>query len=109
MLIDRGDARWLVVKGAPEDVLTLCSRYEHEDGRALAPLDAALERLRERCHELERDGLRVLGVAWRNVPQDHPHADVRDESELVFAGFAAFIDPPKPAQALRLRRWRRAA
>jgi Mg2+-importing ATPase len=103
VLIDRGDARWLVVKGAPEDVLTLCSRYEHEDGRALAPLDAsALERLRERCHELERDGLRVLGVAWRNVPQDHPHADVRDESELVFAGFAAFIDPPKPGAGAAL-------
>jgi Mg2+-importing ATPase len=29
------------------------------------------------------------------VPPDHSHADVRDESNLVFAGFAAFIDPPK--------------
>ncbi|AGU52946.1 magnesium-transporting ATPase, P-type 1 [Variovorax paradoxus B4] len=96
VLLDRGDARWLVVKGAPDDVLALCNRFERDEGRSLAPLDAdALVQLRERCHALERQGLRVLGVAWRDVPADHPHADVRDESALVFAGFAAFIDPPK--------------
>ncbi|KQX21458.1 magnesium-translocating P-type ATPase [Variovorax sp. Root434] len=96
VLLDRGDARWLVVKGAPDDVLALCSRFERDEGRSLAPLDAvALAQLRERCHALERQGLRVLGVAWRDVPADHPHADVRDESALVFAGFAAFIDSPK--------------
>ncbi|OOG55424.1 magnesium-translocating P-type ATPase [Polaromonas sp. C04] len=96
VLVDRGDARWLVVKGAPEDVLALCSRREQDEGRSMVPLDtAAREGLRERCHGLEREGLRVLGVAWREVPADHLHADVRDESDLVFAGFAAFIDPPK--------------
>ncbi|MBD9666927.1 magnesium-translocating P-type ATPase [Variovorax sp. VRV01] len=96
VLLDRGDARWLVVKGAPDDVLALCNRFERDEGRSPAPLDAdALVQLRERCHALERQGLRVLGVAWRDVPADHPHADVRDESALVFAGFAAFIDPPK--------------
>lgn len=100
VLVDRGDARWLVVKGAPDDVLTLCDRHEDHEGRSQAPLDAAArERLRARCHDLERQGLRVLGVAWREVPPDHPHADVRDESNLVFAGFAAFIDPPKPGAA----------
>jgi Mg2+-importing ATPase len=37
----------------------------------------------------------VLGIASRRVGPDHPHAVVDDESELVFAGFAAFLDPPK--------------
>ena len=41
------------------------------------------------------EGFRVLGIAWRSVPLDYPHAVVGDESELVFAGFAAFLDPPK--------------
>ncbi len=96
VLVNRDDARWLVVKGAPEDVLALCSRREWDEGRSLAPLDATVrDELRERCHALEREGLRVLGIAWREVPKDHLHADVRDETELVFAGFAAFIDPPK--------------
>lgn len=96
VLLDRGDVRWLVVKGAPDDVLALCGRVERQDGRACAPVDAAQRQaLRARCRDLERQGLRVLGVAWREVPADHLHADVRDESDLVFAGFASFIDPPK--------------
>jgi Mg2+-importing ATPase len=96
VLVDRGDARWLVVKGAPEDVLALCSRREHDEGRTVAAMDTgARAALRERCHGLEREGLRVLGVAWREVSADHGHADVSDERDLVFAGFVAFIDPPK--------------
>ncbi len=37
----------------------------------------------------------MLGIASRQVGVDHPHAVVGDETELVFAGFAAFLDPPK--------------
>jgi Mg2+-importing ATPase len=45
----------------------------------------------------------VLGIAWRDVPIDHPHAVVSDESELVFAGFAAFLDPPKASAGEALK------
>jgi Mg2+-importing ATPase len=48
---------------------------------------------------LEEEGFRVLGIAWRQVPPDHPHAAVSDETELVLAGFAAFLDPPKASAA----------
>ncbi len=96
VLVDRGDARWLVVKGAPDEVLASCGEFEQDDGRRRSALDApALARLRETCHGLERAGLRVLGVASREVSVEQAHADVRDERNLVFAGFAAFIDPPK--------------
>jgi len=44
----------------------------------------------------------VLGIAWRPVPLDHPHAVVGDETELVLAGFAAFLDPPKESAASAL-------
>jgi Mg2+-importing ATPase len=49
--------------------------------------------VRNRYHALEREGFRVIGIAWREVGRDHPHAVVSDESELVLAGFAAFLDP----------------
>jgi Mg2+-importing ATPase len=42
---------------------------------------------------LSAQGYRALGVAWREFSGDR--ATVADESELVFAGFAVFIDPPK--------------
>jgi Mg2+-importing ATPase len=52
---------------------------------------------------LGEDGFRVLGIAWRDVPIDHPHAVVSDESDLVFAGFAAFLDPPKASAGEALK------
>ena len=44
----------------------------------------------------------MLGIAWREVALDHPHAVVGDETELVLAGFAAFLDPPKESAASAL-------
>jgi len=96
VLVVRGDERWLVVKGAPDDVIALCQSSEQGPDGATVPLGADLKAaLTERCHDFERQGLRVLAVAWRRVDAAHAHADLRDETELVFAGFAAFIDPPK--------------
>ncbi len=45
----------------------------------------------------------MLGIAWRPVALDHPHAVVDDETELIFAGFAAFLDPPKASAAHALK------
>ena len=64
--------------------------------------EAALAAIHAQYHALEEDGLRVLGIAWRQVPLDHPHAVVDDETELVLAGFAAFLDPPKESAASAL-------
>ena len=67
------------------------------------PLDkAALERIHAQHIALEKEGFRVLGIAWRKVPLDHPHAVVSDETELVFAGFAGFLDPPKESAGAAL-------
>ena len=98
VLLEKAESRSLVVKGAPDDILRLCTQYE--SGAAALALDAAnLERVRATCHALEDEGFRVLAMAWRPVGADHPHAVVNDESELVLAGFAAFLDPPKDSAA----------
>ncbi len=102
VLLERGQRRLLVVKGAPEDVLALCKRYEGEGGEPL-PLDAAARRRIDALFESYGDqGLRVLGVGWRDMPREQVHAVVGDEADLVFAGFAAFLDPPKPGAARAL-------
>jgi len=36
-----------------------------------------------------------LGIASRKVDGDHNIAALGDESQLVFSGFAVFLDPPK--------------
>jgi len=96
VLIDNGEARWLVVKGAPDEIVELCTHYEAEAAGLQRPIDEAAQAgIRGQYHALEEEGFRVLGIAWRQVPLDHPHAVVGDETQLVLAGFAAFLDPPK--------------
>ena len=103
VLLDKGDGRLLVVKGASEEIVTLCTQYEQQGSDARIPLD---KDARQRIHEvhvaLEKEGFRVLGIAWREVPVDHPHAVVGDEAKLVFCGFAAFLDPPKESAGTAL-------
>ncbi|WP_129126926.1 magnesium-translocating P-type ATPase [Geomonas oryzae] len=103
VLLDNGTERLLVVKGAPEDILRLSVSFA-ADGEAQAqPLgEAARLAINGQFEALSREGFRVLGIASRKVGKDHPHAVVGDESELVFAGFAAFLDPPKASAKLAL-------
>ena len=94
--------RRLVVKGAPEDIIRLCSHYQDGAGHSVALNPDARARINALFDSLGEEGFRVLGIAWRDVALDHPHAVVSDESELVFAGFAAFLDPPKASAAQAL-------
>ncbi|MCX7172666.1 MAG: magnesium-translocating P-type ATPase [Proteobacteria bacterium] len=104
VLVDQGEKRLLVVKGSPEDILRLSTQYALGQSEVALPLDdsvrASLQALQD---SLGREGFRVLGIAWRTVAGDHPHAVVDDETELVFAGFAAFLDPPKESAAHALK------
>ncbi len=103
VLVENGGARLLAVKGAPEDILRLCTAYESAASQAVVPLtqpDRA--RIQALFDALGQQGFRVLAIAWRKVELDHPHAVVSDEIELTFAGFAAFLDPPKQDAARAL-------
>ena len=103
VLIDNGTERWLVVKGAPDEILGLCTHYEAGSAGTQSVLDASSRAaVVGKARALEEDGLRLLGIAWRKVPMDHPHAVVGDETELVLAGFTAFLDPPKQSAATAL-------
>jgi Mg2+-importing ATPase len=103
VLVARASARRLVVKGAPEDILRLCTHYQDARGDTVALEALARTNINALFDSLGEEGFRVLGIAWRDVAQDHPHAVVSDESELVFAGFAAFLDPPKASAGEALR------
>jgi Mg2+-importing ATPase len=103
VLLQRAGARRLVVKGAPEDVLRLCTHYQDPAGGTVALDGAVHQRIEALFDSLGEEGFRVLGIAWRDVPIDHPHAVISDESELVFAGFAAFLDPPKASAGEALK------
>ena len=96
VIVENGQRRLLVIKGAPEDILHHSTQYEENGEEDLKELDeAGLARIQALSETLARDGFRVLGVAWKLVASTEHHAVIDDETELVFAGFAAFLDPPK--------------
>ena len=95
----------LICKGAVEEMLDICSEVEDE-GR-VRPLTAeSREQLKALRDRLNEDGLRVVAVAYKRLPKEHPPLTVKDETNLVFSGFVAFLDPAKEttAEALRLLR-----
>ncbi|CAN5710553.1 magnesium-translocating P-type ATPase [soil metagenome] len=100
VLVEKDGGRMLVVKGAPDEIIGLCTHYEQASSEAEKGAQALLDKealiaIHGVHVALEKEGFRVLGIAWREVPSDHAHAVIGDEAELIFAGFAAFLDPPK--------------
>lgn len=82
-------SRVAFVKGSPDQLLPLCDRVMR-DG-AIAPMDEETrERLTGRNEAYATRALRVLALAIRPEPE----GDV--ERDLVFVGFAAMLDPPRP-------------
>lgn len=77
-----GDKGLAFVKGAPEQVFSRCSREGMEEARRKAEKFAA-------------DGLRVLAMAFREVPAEKKLNDKMLEG-LKFAGLQAMMDPPRP-------------
>jgi P-type Mg2+ transporter len=101
VIVQDDGRRLLITKGAPESVLPACTALEVA-GTA-APLDAAARATADALfRRLSADGYRALAVAYRPVG-DQPAYSVADERELVFVGFAAFLDPPYEGVAETLR------
>ncbi|WP_374587406.1 magnesium-translocating P-type ATPase [Ideonella dechloratans] len=101
---DGGVAR-LVCKGAVEEVLACCTQVSQAD--AVQPLTPErLQAIRAAAAQLSAEGLRVVAVAWREMPAPatEPAAwHVADEAALTLAGFVAFLDPPKDSTAPALQ------
>jgi magnesium-transporting ATPase (P-type) len=84
------------VKGAPKEVLQLCTHILI-DGEA-QPLDNALRtEIMSVNDEYARSALRVLALAHRKLPQrSGPYMMEKVEQGLTFLGLVGMMDPPRP-------------
>ncbi|HGH3561491.1 TPA: magnesium-translocating P-type ATPase [Acinetobacter baumannii] len=84
----------MITKGAVEEMLKVC-RYVEVNGK-VEPLtkqrEVAIEALTQRYN---RDGLRVVAVAYREFKNHQENYSVVDESDLILIGYITFLDPPK--------------
>jgi Mg2+-importing ATPase len=94
VVVQDGDRRLLITKGALSQVLDICDRVKIGD--QAEPLDEQQEALiQQRYADWSEQGFRVLGVATK-VVGEQPQYTQADESDLIFSGFLLFFDPPKP-------------
>lgn len=95
-------SRRIVTKGAPEEIFKRTDRYE-VNGKIANLTKKMIGRLQKEYDLLSAEGFRVLAVAYNNFPADKKDFSVKDESNLIFKGFVAFLDPPKPTVANTIR------
>lgn len=103
VLVVKGDEREMIVKGAPEALLALCDRVERGGGRIDELDDVQRSKLLALFEAKGAEGLRLLGIAHRPMPPGTHDLSREDEAGLVFAGCAAFIDPPKASAGVAAR------
>jgi Mg2+-importing ATPase len=88
-------ARYLIIaKGAPEEILRVCSFREHNG--VVEPLsDHGKEQINTIYQNQSREGFRTLAVCYRSVEDTREQFSASDEKEMVLIGLVTFIDPPK--------------
>jgi Ca2+-transporting ATPase len=102
----------IVVKGAPDIVLELCTKYQGMDDNPVEMTKEAKERILAANDTMTKDALRVLGFAYRldkNVPDNAEDLNAAElEKDLVFVGLLGMIDPPRTEVKPALERARHA-
>ena len=84
-------------KGAPKEVLSLCTRMLDQDGTARSLADADRDAIMSKNDDYARAGLRVLAMATRELPtRPETYTPETVEQDLTFIGLMAMQDPPRP-------------
>jgi Mg2+-importing ATPase len=86
--------RILITKGAPEEILSICSSLD-QDGTVRELYDDDRKRITQLYLALSADGFRTLAVCYRQLTADHTVFAISDEQEMTYLGLVSFIDPPK--------------
>ena len=94
-----GANRIAYVKGAPKEVLALCTAVQ-KDGLESPLHESQRAEIVATNDRYARDGLRVLAIARRSLPPPtngmSTYTPEVTERDLVFLGLVAMMDPPRP-------------
>jgi calcium-translocating P-type ATPase len=81
----------IYVKGSPEKILQMCT--SQFDGHSVIPLDK--ENIIQIAEQMASEALRVLAMAYKNVPSDVTGIEAEDIVDLTFVGLQGMMDPPR--------------
>ena len=88
----------MVTKGALEEMLNISTHVEYR-GEIIPLTEDIRQEVLAEVAQLNRQGLRVLGVGYKSGLREDYAYTVTDESDMILTGYLAFLDPPKPSAA----------
>jgi Mg2+-importing ATPase len=94
VIVSHEEQRFLIAKGAPENIIETSCCCEL-GGKKVDLTSDLLTKIEKEYDNLSSKGFRVLGVSYKEVKGDKTSYSVSDEVDMVFLGFAVFLDPPK--------------
>ncbi len=84
----------IYTKGAPRNILDVCSKVLIE-GKIVELNQENMEWIEARIHEFANAGLRVIAVAYKQMPKNEYKKGEEVENNLIFVGLAGMRDPPR--------------
>lgn len=94
MVVNNNGHRLLICKGAPEEVIKICSHLELNNQISL--INQQTDSIKKQFESLSKEGFRVLAICYKEVPNDTAtNYSKEQENKMTFAGFLAFLDPAK--------------
>ena len=82
------------MKGAPEVVIERCS-HVLEDGGMKKIVDTEKAQILKVNEEMAQGALRVLGIAYRELPDGVAYSEDIVEGDMIFLGLTGMMDPPR--------------
>jgi len=103
VVVEEERQRFFIAKGAPEEILKICA-YSEIGGVVSDLSEGTRTKIEQKYQDLSAEGLRVLGVAFKKLREEKAVYSIKDECDMTFLGFVAFLDPPKETakQALQM-------
>lgn len=100
---DEKGQRFLICKGAVEEVSEICNHYElHSKAHTLLKND--IQKIKQLNEEKSNEGFRVIAVGYKKISDTRIHYSLKDEKDLTFLGFMTFFDPPKESAAAAIKK-----
>lgn len=96
-----GGQALIFVKGAPEQILSMCQKQQNQNGEL-----EAVQRSYwlEQINQVATQGQRVLAMAFKPVSPDKTQLEFSDvETDLILLGMTGMIDPPRQEAIIAVR------
>jgi Mg2+-importing ATPase len=84
----------MITKGAVDNVLAVCSRFESADNEIKIINDTIKDSIQAQYENLSGQGYRVIAICYKDVSND-PVINKEDEKDMIFLGFLTLSDSPK--------------